>query len=186
MTFSKDLLVVDIETTGLDPGVYSICSIGAVLLDKSDLKIKDSYYSIVRPSTILKDNEEKKTFKIHGISLEQMIKEGKSFPVVMAELKAKYGKKVIPASWGNYFDFEFLKAQCKRQEIEYPFLQRSIDIKSIVEWELHKRNVQIKSMGLFDVMGILGIFPVGKHHNALFDAINTARILQYLDITHKE
>ena len=38
MNFYKDILLIDLETTGLDAGRHEIVQIAAVLLDKKTLK----------------------------------------------------------------------------------------------------------------------------------------------------
>ncbi|HEX3099771.1 MAG TPA: exonuclease domain-containing protein, partial [Patescibacteria group bacterium] len=47
--FNKDLLMLDIEATGIDVTKHEIIQIAGVLLDKKTLKEKKSFTSYARP-----------------------------------------------------------------------------------------------------------------------------------------
>ena len=49
MDFKKDLLLIDLETTGLEAGRHEIIQVAAVLLDKKTLKEKEAFSSYVKP-----------------------------------------------------------------------------------------------------------------------------------------
>jgi DNA polymerase III epsilon subunit-like protein len=48
--FNQDILLVDIEATGLDPQKNEIIQIAGVLLDKKTLAIKKDFNSYIRPT----------------------------------------------------------------------------------------------------------------------------------------
>ena len=47
--FNKDLLVLDIEATGVDFSKHELIQIAAILLDKKTLKEKKRFESFIRP-----------------------------------------------------------------------------------------------------------------------------------------
>ena len=49
MDFKKDLLLIDIEATGLDPKRHEIIQLAGILLDKKTLKEKKSFNAYIRP-----------------------------------------------------------------------------------------------------------------------------------------
>jgi DNA polymerase III epsilon subunit-like protein len=55
--------VVDLETTGLDPRIHEVLSVGVVPVDGGRIIVGGSYYSTVRP-TVAPNRE---TVVIHGI-----------------------------------------------------------------------------------------------------------------------
>lgn len=70
MDFKKDLLLVDLETTGLDAQKHEIIQIAAILLDKKTLKEKEIFSSFVCP--LRWKNRDPESMKVNGIKWEQL------------------------------------------------------------------------------------------------------------------
>ncbi len=47
--FNKDILILDIEATGVDFNKHELIEIGALLLDKKTLREKKSFESFIKP-----------------------------------------------------------------------------------------------------------------------------------------
>jgi len=176
MNLQFDLIAIDLETTGCDPFVYSICQIGLAIV-KKDLTIVATYSSVVLP---LDDSRDPRAMEIHGIS-EETLSEAPTFAMVLMEIKDLYPNvhKLVPAAWGTHFDLHFLRVQCRRLNIGWPFSGKSFDIKTAAMWEMAK-NDSATSGGISKVLRSLGTDFEGRKHNALSDILNAVRILQIL------
>src|SRR5258707_1055097 len=66
--FTRNLLVLDVETTGSDPLTHEIVEIGAVLLDRATLAPVRNFDSLVRPNSL--SQADPKAMEIHGLSFQ--------------------------------------------------------------------------------------------------------------------
>src|SRR3990167_4878204 len=101
--FKHDILVVDFETSSLDPHKCSPLQIGAVLLDKSTLAIKAEFSEYMTPCT---NDWDIKAQVIHGITREWLFERGMSHIDVFELLRKTFDFNAITiASWSK-FDFQ--------------------------------------------------------------------------------
>jgi len=177
MYFPTNLLVIDVEATGVDPmSAYSICQIGAVLVCKQTLTIIKSFGSYVKP---LEATRRPKSMMVHQIP-EEVLLNAPSLEPVLEKVEALTDPKSVQfAAWGVSFDAGFLRVQYEKINRNCPFYRRCVDLKSIVMWEMCKRGLKPKSWGLKNVSKRLQLPIDGKHHDALDDAIQTVRVLAY-------
>lgn len=82
-------------------------------------------------------------------------------------------------SWGSY-DLKMLTAQCKADDVTYPFSAHHVNIKRIYG----KLTRQKQGMGLKVALEQLAFGFDGTHHRGVDDAHNTARIVQHVLTTY--
>jgi DNA polymerase III subunit epsilon len=111
MNFKKDILLIDLETTGLDASKQEIIQLAAVLLDKKTLKEKEVFDTYVRPSAWTKRNPE--SMKINGIAWEQ-VKDAPTLKKVLEDFHQLFGTDVVLAYYGGPVDMDFLRAAYKK------------------------------------------------------------------------
>jgi DNA polymerase III epsilon subunit-like protein len=180
VAFPKDLLVLDLETTGTDPVVHSTIEIGAVLLDRRTLEEKKAW------STVIKRQENNGTnprsMALHGKSLSDIRKAGKDARQAVEEFLGYFGTDYLLAGWNIGFDVQFFRALLRHTGHTEAF--EAIDYHRLDVWSLAQF---LKSIGLFesDVSSLsclceqLGL-PRSKAHSGLEDARITATALRRL------
>ena len=188
MQFSKNLLLIDLETTTGDPITADICEIGAIFVCKKSLFILDEFSSLAKPTKSYRDPY---AMQVHGIpekelqetpglwivldDFEQWIRESLAKQKIEPNLK-----NVMLGSWGN-FDISVLQNQYRLIEKKYPFHYRVFDIKSVLYWEFARMEKGIsKKSGLANVSKALEIPFCGIAHKALDDIKQSLRVLQCL------
>ena len=171
--FSKDILVIDFETTGLDLDKALPIQLGAVLLDKQNLEEKDSFISLIRQDVSDMSDE---SAKIHGIT-QDSLNEAPDQKEVIADFLNKFGTEVYLASWNEMLDHTMLKKMLESvgkdiYEHDYHYL----DVWSLAYLYLVKigRGDTIKSEPTFQYFGL----PPRTSHDALEDCRHTAEVLR--------
>lgn len=133
--FDRDLLVFDVETTGIDPRVHQIVSIGAVLLDGTTLDTVRSMSTLVQltPEAFARANP--KAMQIHELTLGQLEVAPTPAEVVTRFLDT-FGVDFYFCGWNVCFDTQFLKAlfdQAGRLEDFDTFRYHRLDLWSLLE-----------------------------------------------------
>lgn len=173
MSFSKDILVIDFETTGLDLDNALPIQIGAILLDKETLEEKDSFLSYIHQDV---SDMSEESAKIHGITSETL----KGAPIegnVIVNFLDKFGNEVYLASWNEMLDHTMLARMLKSigkdiYEHDYHYL----DIWSIAYMHLAQagRGDIVRSEATFEYFGL----PQRHAHDALEDCRHAAEVLR--------
>jgi len=175
MNFGKDIVNIDLECTGTDSRLYSICEIGAVLLDKCTLEIKGEFESLIFP---YRENFDSRAMKVHGIPKEDLYRAPTLVDVldtfqlwILREAGVESERKVCLSAWGAYFDIPYLKEAYSFLNREYPFDSRYFDIKAIARWEFALMNQAFTKGGIGRCSRLLNIpFDETRRHRALEDA----------------
>ena len=68
------------------------------------------------------------------------------------------------------------RSDCLLKNAEYPFSNHAIDVSLL----FHIKHGLNKNNSLKECLNIIGFGFEGQQHNALYDAVNTARLLQHL------
>ena len=102
--FSKDILLIDFETTGLDLKKSLPIQLGAVLLDKQSLKEKDSFLSYIKQDV---SNMPKESFDVHGIT-QGILNSAPMEEDVIEIFLSKFGTEIYLASWNEMLDHTML------------------------------------------------------------------------------
>ncbi len=173
MGFSKDILLIDFETTGLSLDDALPIQLGAVLLDKNSLDEKDSFLSLINQDLSGMSEE---SSKIHGITQKDLNKAPGQQDVI-TDFLDKFGTEVYLASWNEMLDHSMLVKMLKSigkdiYEHDYHY----IDIWSVAYIHLVKqgRGDIVRSEPTFQHFGL----PARKVHDALEDCRHTAEVLR--------
>src|SRR4051812_1032471 len=105
--FNKDILVLDIEATGINVTKHEIIQLAAVLLDKKTLKEKKSFNSFVKPKKW--STREPEAMAINNIAWAQL-KNAPSIKSVLQKFNRTFGHNCIPSTYGGNLDIIFLPA----------------------------------------------------------------------------
>jgi DNA polymerase III epsilon subunit family exonuclease len=156
----KTVIVLDLETTGLDHRTERILEIGAVRLEGGE--VVDTYETLVNPEVPIRHS----SFNIHGIS-EEMIKDSPTIDEVMPKILEFMGDLPFVAH-NAIFDYSFLNEASKRlYEKRLPNLR-------IDTFEMFRIVFpEEQSHGLSAMLHKFGFDPDVKHR-ALDDARNLA------------
>jgi DNA polymerase III epsilon subunit-like protein len=159
----ENFAVVDIETTGLDPALNSILSIGAV-----DFLTGDEFYIEVFAKEF--DPISEFALAVNGWSLEDCyrrsnISQKDAYGAFLEWCKQRNIKLLAGQQVGS-FDILFLHDASGggKTEFEKYFSKRSIDLHSVAFGKFGK------SLSLDGVLKELGLKPEPKPHNALTGA----------------
>ncbi len=174
-------MVWDQEMTGTDAEIHDLCQLGAVKMCAACFKIYDKFVSLARP---LSARVDPRAMAVHGIPIEQLYKAPPVAEVLTSFEKwlAPKPKSFMPATWGSG-DQSFLRVIYRRISTEtiprrYPLTGKQIDVKSIAYHEIAKSKGRYPKGGLGLISVNVGL-PAFEQHDALEDAIRTAKILRH-------
>ncbi len=117
MKFIKDILLVELETTGPDTEKDSIIQLGAVLLDKDNLLEKDFFNATVRVSLL--ENTISKHAAMLGITFDDMRKSPKILDT-LKKFTEQFDKPILLASH-NVTNLFFLRQAYRKSFIPFEF-----------------------------------------------------------------
>lgn len=165
------MIVVDIETTGLNPMEHQIVSVGALNLATGDI-----FYEECR--IYPEDKIDPLALKINGFKEDYIRDSSLQTPIELYEyfITWSLGKSKMLGSCNISFDLSFLKKvhfQSGREFREFPF-RRNIDLYSV----FYTKTGKIGSLKF--ICQELGIEPEPEIHNALVGAQKTAECFKIL------
>jgi DNA polymerase-3 subunit epsilon len=175
--FARDLLVLDVETTGPDSQLHEVVEVGAVLLSASTLEPVKRFQSLVRPEQFR--NADPHSLRIHGLSAEKLAGAPTARQVV-SRFVEELGLGYIFCGWNIGFDTQFLRSLFRSagrieefDRIDY----HKLDLWSLLElaWVLGLCPEEPKS--LTDVCRMFHIERADVH-SALQDALIAAEVLR--------
>jgi DNA polymerase III epsilon subunit-like protein len=179
MKLDKDMIIVDIETTGRHGMLYSVCEIGAAKVDR-DLNVYDAFHS----SKYIKPLEAKfleESMNTHGITKELLV-DAPGFEEVINEFIEWTGPKgeCALASWGIAFDFPFMQCQFYKLHKRWPFHYRYFDLRTVFKWEaILKGDYERRSLkdycDLYEVK-----YDKDEYHTAIGDVKMTVALFKKL------
>lgn len=186
------LIVIDTETTGLDPQKNVMLELGAVVMPTlTTISGENFSMQLSAPRDAMVSGMAQ---KINKISLGQRTMTNNStfmdnrqsalieFWKFCDKIKTKYDESFYFAGWQIPFDIDFLKATYKRENVEYDFPWRLFDgVPYFSAYQLQKSDMPEMDLpsGLFTIARNMNI-PIEDltAHSALDDAIATARIIR--------
>lgn len=157
------MIIVDIETTGVDPQTHGIVSIGAV-----DYDTGETFYGECR---IYKTDEwTEEALKINGFTFEQITDPTKQTAYELYQKFVKWSEPRSSMLAGHNiggFDLIFLKEIHKRnrKSDKFPFRYQTVDLHSVYYSRFKK------SLSMSKICQNLGIEPEPPIHNALTGAL---------------
>lgn len=171
----NNLIIVDIETTGLDRVNCGIVSIGAV-----DYNSEHKFYIECRPNQ--SDIIEQKALEINGFTYDQIFDPTK--PSTTQAYKSFeewalsiYDQPILGGENIGQFDALFLcKASGNGFTLNWPFKHRFVDLHSIFCFATGK-SISLQNMAKY-----FGLDPEPEIHNALNGALKAKEVLQCLEI----
>ena len=165
-----EYLVLDFETTGVDPGVHEILSAGYLEVGHQAVRLETKRHRLVRPEGALTA----KTVIIHGIT-HDLSAEGLPEEMVLGELLAALAGRVLV---GHHVATEvnFLSHACRRL-FGAPFVGPAIDTLALEIDAMQRAGLQPKrgDLRLGGARARRGL-PRYRAHNALIDALATAEL----------
>jgi DNA polymerase-3 subunit epsilon len=176
------VIVLDIETTGIDPSVNGIASIGAIMLSG-----ESPFYQEVCIDDDLKVDA--KALEINGFTLESLKDSNK--PTMARTTRdftdwATHAKDTIVCAWNAKFDVEFLAVEYERAHMYWPFGYRVVDLHSIVHFLMSNTgdgfvpaHDGITTIGLNYALKWCGLPEEPEPHNALTGARCNLSILNH-------
>lgn len=184
----KRYLSIDLEMSGSIPGEHDIIQIGAVLVNEN-FEVLSEFESLVYPENEADFDPGSK--KVHGISRFEL-EEAPSLEEALDDLefwlqeeggfssrKAMSSLKLCGQGINN--DISFLKAAYHQVNLTWPFAYQCIDLQDISMFYEHilKANglPSPDRLNLNSIASFLGMERERNKHNALEDAILTARCL---------
>ena len=177
--FDRDLLVFDVETTGIDPRVHQIVSIGALLLDRTTLEPLKEMGTLVQLTSEAFAQASPRAMEIHKLTFDQL----QSAPApaeVVAQFLTTFGKDFYFCGWNVCFDTQFLRAlfhQVGRLQDFDTFRYHRLDMWSLLELAWVRGLLQAPPDSLSIACGLFAI-PRPPVHDALEDARATALLLK--------
>ena len=157
-------LILDTETTGLDPAAHYIVSVGAVRVHGRRIFPQECLDRLVRPDRPIPAG----ATQVHGIT-DDMVADAPSFADVWPALaEIMQGTLLIGHNIG--FDAAIMRAECSRAGIPWPE-PAMLDTGHLFA----ALEPRVTDLNLEDIAGRLGLAPQGRH-TALGDALVTAEI----------
>ncbi len=170
----SDYVIVDLEATcwpkGTRPNRMEIIEIGAVRLGPDLGPIVAEFDAFVRPV----NEPELSDFctELTGIRQED-VDRADPFPVVFRRFLEWIGPEpFVLCSWGAY-DLRQFRVDCERHSVPFPeaFEERHVNVKAaFARWK------GIKPVGMRGALGMLGLPLEGRHHRAIDDVRNIAKV----------
>ena len=185
MNLGFDIVVVDLETNGLNG---SIIQIGAVKLKRDGIISGDTFNSYVKcQQEPLKTQGGISIDKFTGIDFEDL-KQAPSLYSVTKDFESwalKDTKNIYLSAWGD--DIYFLKSRWDWVG-NWPFRDGTFDIRSMAIMAAILKGGKLPPLGLESLMKHFSLpwnNMYGNPHNALADAFNTAVLLSHIIHEHK-
>ncbi len=177
------MIVVDIETTGLDPDKHAILSIGAIDFDNPE----NQFYQECRAFGGAEVSEE--ALEVNGFAKEEVFDESKPLPQQTLHDFFRWCfrlKEKTMAGQNTHFDHSFLKKNAKKYGFTWMFGHRYVDMHSVAvahhlrtgtPLPIKDQRIQLDTDAILIYTGL----PMRRgFHNALEDAKLEAEALSRL------
>ena len=165
---SLDAVVIDTETTSLEPRKARILDVAGIRIIRGRIEPDQTFRSLVNPREMIPAF----STAIHGID-NNTVAHGPLFPAVLPEFQSFIGDSVVIGHTLG-FDLAVLQQECKRAGLIWR-ASRTLDTQHLAQ--LVDPHLAHKS--LEDLAQLFGI-DVEHRHSALGDSIITARLFQAL------
>lgn len=171
--FAKDILLIDFESTGLDPLVHDPTQLGAILLDKHTLQEKGHFSSYIEADLSKASSE---ALAVSGITSEKLEGAPSSDEVVKRFIE-EFGTDVFLASWNSILDRALLDKMLRSINKDiFIYDYHYLDIWPICYMHLARSGQGDKLHGdaTFNALGL----PDRSNHDALEDCRYAATALR--------
>lgn len=171
---ARPLLVLDVETTGLDPSADAIVQLAAVILDAQTLAERRAFSTLVRTAKPISDS----AYDVHGLGLKDL-ETAPELPAALSQFREFADSSAIICGHNVGFDYAFLKNGYLQLGWTFPFDYHTLDIWSLAFFILGADGIQLPKYDLDHLCGLYGI-PRAAHHDALQDVRASSQILRQL------
>lgn len=179
----RDLIIIDVETTGVNIENSSIIQLGAIVFSKEGYVTGNEFSRFVKP---YKSEWNLQAYTVHKIDRQFLEEKGSNILDTLNEFNAwvrKMGQyhHFYLSQWSASFDSTILELAYNHCGIDYPFHHRVFDVASFVRFYMASRGKLNKSMGLAECCDTFGVkIDKDKCHDALYDASITALLLDHV------
>ncbi|HDR90858.1 MAG TPA: 3'-5' exonuclease [candidate division Zixibacteria bacterium] len=163
---NAQFLAIDMEMTGVDPRVHEIVEVAAVPFTGLSMGEEEAFYSEIKPERFV-PSKSKAVHGLHGRELSHAPPIQKVLPEFLNLFRGR-----ILITHGPDVDLRFLAEKSRIVGMEPP-LRPVIDTSKL---GLSVFNDFTKRPSLNDLLGRFGLSRPREKHNALSDAILTARV----------
>jgi len=161
------LIVLDLETTGLNPQKDEVIAIGAVAIEANAIHLNDQFDLILRRPEL----DIRETVLIHGIGTEALADGHETEDALLHLLEWMNGDPIL--AYHSAFDQRFLEKTLKA-ELGYTTPHLWMDVAELMPAFFPKAD--IKGKGLDDWSELFGLEASERHHAAA-DALVTAELV---------
>ena len=183
------MIVLDVEGSGLDARVHSILSIGAIDLENPTNQFYDECR--VWEGADIQDE----ALAINGFSREEVLDQSRKSEAELIEAFVAWAtdrpQNRMLAAQNPSYDLEFVQAACERAGIQCPFGKRTIDVHSLVWMHMVAHNAvpptdkHRSAINLDYALRYCGIPEEPRPHNALTGALCHAEVISRIAYTKK-
>lgn len=183
----NEIIVCDIEATCCDDNSIprderEIIEIGLALyeVDENKFNLLDTYKSFVIP--VRHKILTRYCTNLTGITQDDITVEGRDFKRVFDCIDAWVNYDTIDNTgliWGSWgaFDYYMLRGSCEYYKIKNPFENiKHLNLKNELKDSLGMK----KGLGMKRALAKFDLTFEGEQHRALYDALNTGRLLPYI------
>ncbi len=176
------MIVLDVESTGLDPRASSIISLGALDLDEPT----NQFYDECRAWEGAQVSDD--ALAVNGFSREELADPSRKSEAELVKAFIAWAtdrpQNRILAAQNVSFDLEFVQAACARAGLECPFGKRTLDTHTLVWLHMTERGIEPplneslhSAISLDAALRYCGIPEEPKPHNALTGALCHAEVI---------
>jgi len=180
--FHKDILIIDVEATGLDYQNNELIQLAGVLLDKKTLKEKKHFESYIKP--LKWRNRDPEAMAVNKIEWKVLAK-APSIKTVIQKFEKTFGTNVILAPYGTIMDTAMLRIAYKKLGKKYKYDYHVIDVWPLCFTYMAKKKLLVnkKRFSGFSLNDIANHFKIkipSNRHTALADCRLEAEVLRKL------
>ena len=169
--YERSYIVLDMETTGLDPSRHQVISLGWVLIEQGVIKLDTAQHLLLDSAEVDDDS-----VGIHMITNADVAEQGRRHASVLRYLRQIMKDKVLVAHYAP-LELGFLKALWQTQPM--PSLSFQWLDTMQIEMQRRERAQEVIQDGGFRLGACRARYGLPKYpgHDALTDALATAELL---------
>ncbi len=180
--FNKDLLIIDVEATGVDYQKHELIELAAVLIDKKTLKEKKFLSSFIKPKHWRRRDPE--AMAVNNISWDEL-KSAPDLKSVLKKFEKTFGTNVILSPYGTIMDTAMLRLAYKQCKMPYRFDYHVFDIWPLCYVYMARKKLltnrkRFSGFSLDDLAKHLKLNVPTNRHTALADCRLQADVLRKL------
>lgn len=172
--WNKNIVLTDLETSGLNPALQEIIEIGAIKISQPDLKVLG--WLNLKVHMDHPEFGQQAAFQVNGYTPDAW-----QDTLLQKEAMEQYGdfsKGCVFAAYNVAFDHGFVDSTFLRLGMKNPMSYHRLDVLSLV-WG-HFTDAGYKNIRLKDACGYLGVKPEPAVHRAALGALTALRVLRAL------